>query len=229
MAVYDLELTPKQIKALVGGRQHDVEIMQGTCCKSAASGKSKTCPKAPDFAPPLPLWNGSRSQGPLVGHVSDNSAILWARVPVPGTYTLEVTAPGGADAKRSFYAVARESEDWCLRWEISELKANSTYHYRIARAAEILWEGRDFNFKTAPKTDDSVEVTLVFGSCANFESSPIWTRIKTEGADGVVLLGDTPYIDVTDLIASRLPTLFQYTNAERNFSIDSFLGHLGRS
>ena len=159
----------------------------------------KLIPRAPDFEPPLPLWNGSRSQGPLVGHVSDDSAILWARVPVPGTYTLEVTDSGGANAKRSFHAVARESDDWCLRWEVSELKANSTYHYRIARAAEILWEGRDFTFKTAPKTDDSVEVTLAFGSCANFESSSIWTRIKTEGADGVVLLGDTPYIDVTDL------------------------------
>ena len=200
MAVYDLELTPTQIKALVGGRQRNVEIHAGNVLQKVPHPESqKLIPRPPDFAPPLPLWNGSRSQGPLVGHVSDDSAILWARVPVPGTYTLEVTAPGGADAKRSFYAVARESEDWCLRWEISELKANSTYHYRIARAAEILWEGRDFNFKTAPKTDDSVEVTLVFGSCANFESSPIWTRIKTEGADGVVLLGDTPYIDVTDL------------------------------
>ena len=131
--------------------------------------------------------------------MSDHSAIIWARVPVSGTYELEVHIPSdGAPAQRVL-ALARESEDWCLRWEVSGLKASSDYLYRIRRGSEILWEGDDYSFETAPKPDQSVQVTLAFGSCASSESSSIWTRMKDEGADGVVLLGDTPYIDVTDL------------------------------
>ena len=177
--------------------------------------------RAPDFKPPLPLWNGLQSQAPLVGHVSDHSAIIWARVPVSGTYELEVHIPSdGAPAQRVL-AVARESEDWCLRWEVSGLKASSDYLYRIRRGSEILWEGDDYSFETAPKPDQPVQVTLAFGSCASSESSSIWTRMKDEGADGVVLLGDTPYIDVTDLDRVR--------DAYRRFSSIPLLAETLRS
>ena len=82
---------------------------------------------------------------------------------------------------------------------MSPLDAHTVYRYRIHRASETLWEGEDLTFRTAPEKGVPAEVTLAFGSCANFEASSIWTRIRSEGADGMVLLGDTPYIDVTDL------------------------------
>ena len=201
VAVYDLELTPTQIRALVAGRENGQVVHAGNLLQQVPQPEhQKVIPRPPDFKPPLPLWNGERSQGPLVGHVSDDSAILWARVPASGTYTLEVTRPGDSDTPpQSFEAVARASEDWCLRWEVSPLDAHTVYRYRIHRASETLWEGEDLTFRTAPEKGVPAEVTLAFGSCANFEASSIWTRIRSEGADGMVLLGDTPYIDLTDL------------------------------
>ena len=200
VAVYDLELTPKQIQALAQGSHGGRRIHAGNVLQRVAQPTAqKVVERAPDFKPPLPLWNGLQSQGPLLGHVSDHSAIIWARVPVSGTYGLEVLIPSDGATAQRVLAVARESEDWCLRWEVSGLKASSDYLYRIRRGSEILWEGDDYSFETAPKPDQPVQVTLAFGSCASSESSSIWTRMKDEGADGVVLLGDTPYIDVTDL------------------------------
>ncbi|MSU49724.1 MAG: alkaline phosphatase family protein, partial [Opitutus sp.] len=37
------------------------------------------------------------------------------------------------------------------------------------------------------------------GSCASFAESSVWTRMAGECPDGMVLLGDTPYIDTTEL------------------------------
>ena len=200
VAVYDLELTPVQIHALAQGRHGRRRIHAGNVLQRVPQpAAQKLVHRAPDFKPPLPLWNGLQSQGPLVGHVSDHSAIIWARVPVSGTYALEVHRPGDEAPARQFQAVARESGDWCLRWEVSGLQANSDYRYRIRRASEMLWDGEDYSFRTAPETHQPVQVTLAFGSCASSEPSSIWTRMKEEGVDGVVLLGDTPYIDVTDL------------------------------
>ena len=200
MAVYDLELTPKQILALAQRTYQGNPIHAGNVLQRVREPEYQTVIQRPtDFKPPLPLWNGLKSQGPLIGHVSDHSAIIWARSPEAGSYELEVHIPGNGASVRRAWTTAAESEDWCLRWEINNLKANSKYQYRIRKDSKTLWEGNSFFFHTAPPKDQPAQVTLVFGSCASSETSSIWTRIKDEGADGVVLLGDTPYIDVTDL------------------------------
>ncbi|MDA7511084.1 alkaline phosphatase D family protein [Verrucomicrobia bacterium] len=200
VGVYDLELTPRQIRALAEGTDNGGAVHAGNILERVPEPTVQTVIQRPkDFEPPLPLWNGLQSQGPLVGHVSDRSAIIWARVPFAGSYDLEVRIHGDEVPAQRVQAVARETEDWCLRWEINGLKANSKYQYRIQRDSETLWQGESFYFHTAPAPDLPAQVTLVFGSCASSETSSIWTRIRDEGADGVVLLGDTPYIDVTDL------------------------------
>ena len=200
VAVYDLELSSKQIQALVQGRHGGSYIHAGNVLKGVPQQTTQNLVRrTPDFKPPLPLWNGLQSQGPLVGHVSDNSAIIWARVPVAGTYVLELYEPNNKDAPHRFQTVALKSEDWCLRWEASGLKPSSNYLYRILRGSDVLWEGSDYFFKTAPQPNQAAKVTLAFGSCASFKASSIWTRIKDENVNGVVLLGDSPYIDVTDL------------------------------
>ena len=200
VAVYDLELSARQIKALAEGTFRGTSIHAGNILQTVQEPKFQSVIQRPeDFKPPLPLWNGQQSQGPLIGHVSDDSAIIWARSPIAGSYELQIYLPGNETMTRSARATATETEDWCLRWEVNDLKANTKYQYRIRRGFETIWEGDSFYFHTAPRKDLPAEVSLVFGSCASSEPSSIWHRIRDEGADGVVLLGDTPYIDVTDL------------------------------
>ena len=200
VAVYDLELTPRQIKALAEGTFRGTSVHPGNVLQTVQEPKFQSVIQRPDdFKPPLPLWNGQQFQGPFIGHVSDDSAIVWARSPIAGSYELQIYLPGDGTMIRRSWATATEEEDWCLRWEVSDLKANTKYQYRIRRGSKTIWEGDSFYFHTAPRRDLPAEVSLVFGSCASSEPSSIWHRIRDEGADGVVLLGDTPYIDVTDL------------------------------
>ena len=200
VAAYDLELTPRQIRALVDGRFGDQNVHAGNVLQRVPeSATQKLIERPPDLKPPLPYWHELQSQGPLVGHVSDQSAILWARIPIAGTYDLEISLPDDGASGRRVQAEALESNDWCLHWSVSDLKANSKYQYSIHRGSEVLLEGDVYFFHTAPDPDQAAQVTLAFGSCADFETSSIWTRMKDEGAQGVVMMGDTPYIDTTNL------------------------------
>ena len=200
VAVYDLELTPRQIKALAEGTFRGTSVHPGNVLQTVQEPKFQSVIQRPeDFKAPLPLWNGQQSQGPFIGHVSDDSAIIWARSPIAGSYSLDVYLPGDEESVRRVLARATEEEDYCLRWEVEGLAANTKYRYRIRRNTETLWQGDSYYFHTAPSANLPADVTLVFGSCASSEPSSIWHQIREQNADGVVLLGDTPYIDVTDL------------------------------
>src|SRR5690606_27400795 len=60
-------------------------------------------------------------------------------------------------------------------------------------------------FRTAPADDQPARVCLAFGSCAREDegSQAVWRRMEAENVDGVVLCGDTPYIDSTSLAKQR--------------------------
>lgn len=219
VAVYDLELTPAQIRALFTGRFEGRTVHAGNVLERVPEPTAQTLvERPPDLKPPLPDWHALQSQGPLVGHTDDRSAIVWARIPVTGTYDLEVRQPGDGTLLRRVQANATESNDWCLHWTIPDLQPDSTYQYSIHRDAEVVREGDELVFRTAPDPDSPAKVTLAFGSCADFEASSIWTRMGEEEVDGVVILGDTPYIDTTELDAVR--------NAYRRFSSISTLAEL---
>lgn len=204
VAVYDLELTPQQIETLAIGAYGGRTVHAGNVLQQVPEPtRQNLIPRSADFPPPVPLWNGLQSQGPLMGHVDNQSATIWARVPVAGTYQLEVHSVDDRALAATARATAVEENDWCMRWECSGLKASTKYRYSVRKGSEILWQGDDYWFQTAPEPDQPTQVTLAFGSCASSTPSEIWTRMKKEGADAVVLLGDTPYIDVTDLDGVR--------------------------
>jgi alkaline phosphatase D len=58
---------------------------------------------------------------------------------------------------------------------------------------------RALKIRTPAEPEKPQRITLGFGSCTDFPDNHLWTRIARECPDGMVLLGDTPYIDSTDL------------------------------
>jgi alkaline phosphatase D len=138
--------------------------------------------------------------GPMLGHVDDTTALVWLRSARAGEYTLEVAPIVGGKARR-LALPAREEDDFCLHWRVADLQPATTYRYRILQGEREIAAAADQLFTTAPAPDQPARVRLAVSSCAKEDegSRAVWRRMVDEKVEGVVLLGDTPYIDSTEL------------------------------
>jgi alkaline phosphatase D len=173
---------------------------------SAAASLSLALPQWNELSEPI--WGAeqdadNRPIGPLLGHVDQRQGLVWFRATQPGRVELKVTEKS-TGKERTLTAEALEANDLCMKWTVPDLQSGEY-------TAEVLpgdAAGRDplptVTVKRPPADEAPTKVSLVFGSCASstkfFE---IWDRMATVGADAVVLLGDTPYIDKTDLASNR--------------------------
>ncbi|PHS03047.1 MAG: hypothetical protein COA78_19160 [Blastopirellula sp.] len=145
---------------------------------------------------------GEVAVGPMVGHVATTSAMVWFRPSEEGRFTLRVHSKGG---KSDLHATSesKNESDRCITWQIEGLKPATRYRYSIQSESNTLVSGEDYYFETAPEDGRRSKVCLAFGSCAHIKPLPLWTQIEERGAEGLVLLGDTPYIDSTNLATAR--------------------------
>lgn len=140
------------------------------------------------------------SLGPILGHSDETSALVWMRAAAAGEFTLEVTPEEGGKTV-SLMKSASELDDLCVHWQVSDLQPDTSYRYRILQAETVVTEEPEQQFITAPKAESPAKVRLAISSCAKEDagSRAVWNRMAEEEVDAVVLLGDTPYIDSTDL------------------------------
>ncbi len=139
-------------------------------------------------------------QGPFIGHVTPDSAQVWARTSSPGKYVLAVTDSKGVVTRAS--ATADAESDNCVVFDATGLVPNMGYTYAIeSEGGTVIRMGEDLVFRTAPAIDADCDVRLMFASCAREDEATglAWRQAATQKPDAVVLLGDTPYIDRPDL------------------------------
>ena len=142
------------------------------------------------------------SHGPLLGHLTPTTALVWARCTVPGRYQLSARSSGPGAAVR-VDAQAERAHDGCLRWHLEGLRPHTRYTYQVAFEGRPMLGGAEFFFDTPAVAQK--QVRLAFASCAREDagSAAVWRRMQGTDPQGVVLLGDTPYIDSTDLAEQR--------------------------
>ncbi|MCZ6597672.1 MAG: alkaline phosphatase D family protein [Planctomycetota bacterium] len=140
--------------------------------------------------------------GPMVGHVSSTSAVLWYRPAETGRFSLLARA-GEAAPEVRVDANSEDVNDRCVTWRLEGLKPATRYQYSIRAESQELLGGPGYTFETAPADGSQTRVCLAFGSCARTEPLSLWTQIGESEAQGLVLLGDTPYIDSTKLETAR--------------------------
>jgi len=146
----------------------------------------------------------SRDTGPMVGHVSSDSARLWYRPgDKPGRYDLVIRNGATGDVVQKLEAAAVPEKDHCIHWLASSLKPSTKYRYAIMHDGRTVVEGDDLHFQTAPSPGAPTTVRLAFGSCAKMKPIKLWSDIEAAQVNGLVLLGDTPYIDSTNLATAR--------------------------
>jgi len=140
--------------------------------------------------------------GPMIGHVSDTTANVWFRPAEPGDYTISATAADGHRIRAS--ALATAENDLCICWKLNGLESGTHYQYVINHEdGRTLTSDDDHYFDTAPDPSKPGRVCLAFGSCAHSKPLKLWQQMHDHGAQGLVLLGDTPYIDSVDLKVLR--------------------------
>jgi alkaline phosphatase D len=141
----------------------------------------------------------SITHGPMTSAVDAHSANVWARASAPGEFKLSLMT---ANRLTSIGMQARAENDLTLHWHVDGLEPASEYKFEIRSATSaVIGSG---TLRTLG--DDLEHASFAFGSCASdkaFAKQPVWNLIRKSGADAVVLIGDTPYIDSTKLDVQR--------------------------
>lgn len=138
--------------------------------------------------------------GPMVGHVSTNTANIWYRPAEYGEYTAQLIANRKTITA---HATSRAEEDGCVVFTFEGLEPATRYAYRIQDAGGTDRAGDTYHLDTPPDPTTKTKVCLAFGSCAHSKPLKLWSQMADRGAQGLVLLGDTPYIDSTKLAVAR--------------------------
>jgi alkaline phosphatase D len=198
-ALFDVELTPEQIGALVESTGAMASItVQNVIVKVPEPGAQQLADSQAKLPEPFVPAHETMPQGPQLGHVGERNAIVWARVPRPGRYEA-IAMPDESTRPVSAWAEATAENDWCLRWEFDGLQPQTVYRVVFSDSLGGALPAKPIAFKTAPQNGRPAIVTLGFGSCASFDDGALWSSIAEHCPDGMVLLGDTPYIDRTEL------------------------------
>lgn len=138
--------------------------------------------------------------GPVLGHSDETTAMVWLRATDTGEFTLEVIPETGGKTVLLKEA-ALEANDLCIHWKVDGLLPGSRYRYRILHQDKVIAGDAGQILTTAPRADSPARVRLAISSCATEDagSRAVWNRMAVEQVDAVVLIGDTPYIDSTEL------------------------------
>lgn len=137
--------------------------------------------------------------GPILGHVDATRAVVWMRVDREGRYEVELTEEEGR--RMVVEGRAEEGEDLCVHWRVEGLKPSSRYRYRVLSDGKPFGGEKVREFVTPAEPEVGQKVVFGISSCALEDegSREVWKRMAEENVDAVVLIGDTPYIDSTDL------------------------------
>lgn len=153
------------------------------------------------------LLRANEVVGPLVGSVSSSTVQMLYR-PSAKSQTLRLRVFDANDQMvKTVSSDCLVERDFVAHFTISGLQPAMTYEYQIERigdAPEVLVEaGPAHHFTTANQQRTGERVVVSFVSCVDVEPTAIWNEMEKLKVDAVCLMGDTPYIDSSDLGVAR--------------------------
>lgn len=162
----------------------------------------------PQDAPVVDAVDVERSAilGPVLGDLQPRSAKIWLRSG-DGADVEWSLSTGDEIVDHGTLSISDERDRTAVL-SLTGLRPHTDYlaTLTIGPNQERPVEEQTVAFKTLQRHDDADSVRIAFGSCAShdrFESQPIWTAIARTNPRALVLLGDTPYIDSTNLARQR--------------------------
>ncbi|MCH2149933.1 MAG: DUF1080 domain-containing protein, partial [Phycisphaerales bacterium] len=136
--------------------------------------------------------------GPMLGDLRSDGARIWFQVDQPGPVSIDVVNQEDNTARHLTYLASQE-HDRSITVPLEGLAPDTRYRVNIIDELNTHIE-----FTTLP-ADGGQHARIAFGSCSKEApgSASGWKRMLQEHLTGVGLLGDTPYIDTTDLTIQR--------------------------
>lgn len=144
-------------------------------------------------------------QGPMLGAITDSSALVWVRT--SGEFPVSVEYGIHNDFRVSTTTqpvTTNKSNDYVAVIELQKLAPATQYFYRVKIREEGVRYLKDFpgfRLKTAPIPGTKQNFRIGFGSCARFQSDreqPIWTAVAFYQPDMFFWIGDNIYGDALD-------------------------------
>ncbi|MDE0960941.1 MAG: alkaline phosphatase D family protein [Planctomycetota bacterium] len=145
------------------------------------------------------------SAGPMVGTVEADQVRLWCRAMEVGQKVEAILVDADGTELATATAVATVERDLTVELQLkTQMKPGHRYRYRVLLDGVPVAVGADQVIVGPPLKNG--RATLVFGSCASpkhYGKDEIWQQIGAKEPQALVLIGDTPYIDTTDLELQR--------------------------
>ncbi|MEZ6039984.1 MAG: alkaline phosphatase D family protein [Planctomycetaceae bacterium] len=142
--------------------------------------------------------------GPIVGTVESTTAHVLYR---PGTaeskWQLSVLTDGRVVQRIT--ALSQSEHDYVAKFAVNHLKPGTQYRYQIEDESGrvVVPADEQHSFTTANPARANSRASVSFVSCVDIEPNAIWQEMANLDVDGVFLMGDTPYIDSSDLSVVR--------------------------
>ncbi|WP_417848088.1 LamG-like jellyroll fold domain-containing protein [Thalassoglobus sp.] len=158
--------------------------------------------------------------GPIVGTVEPTTARILYR---PGKIEtkLQLTVLKNGQPIKEVTTTALAANDFVAKFEVTGLKPATNYSYQIdeirGNQKEPVAAGKNHTFTTVDPARKGNRVSASFASCVDIEPNGIWSEMEKLGVDTVFLMGDTPYIDTSDLaiVREKQRQLLQVSDLEK--------------
>lgn len=144
------------------------------------------------------LLSSPITHGPIIGNLTSERVHIFVRSASPGNVSIDLVNDGEGHKGRLSNITTVTETDNTKTLVMTNLLPDTRYEYSVNGKRNNNWW-----FQTRPEVDKKCRIA--FGSCADEGegSSSVWKRIEEEGTTALVLLGDTPYIDTTNLKVQR--------------------------
>ncbi len=145
------------------------------------------------------------TSGPVVGRVTTDEIRVWCRVDRQERSVVGVLFDSRGEEVSRVLRTAQAESDFTIDLLFdSGIRPGQSYRYELLVDGEPAAVGEDQVVETPP--EERGEARLVFGSCASkrmLGTTGVWKAIEETDPHQLIFLGDTPYIDSTELELQR--------------------------
>jgi hypothetical protein len=140
--------------------------------------------------------NGQLTSGPMVGHTTTATAMIWAYASPNATVSVMYQRLGDCPSLPSTTVKMGKNQNTV---QLTALNASTPYRYHVL--VDGVKAGQMGSFTTSPSKQQEGKFRYMFGSCISMERDPhqtVWDEVLNYNPDFLVLNGDTVYADTTN-------------------------------